>query len=200
MRARRTRERKCGPAGNADVRARERPGRDPDDPSHEVERDDADGDDDERTEEPAAHELEDRQREEVKADVAAEDRIRRAERDLIDPAQQHVPLVATREAEKERGNQQEPHEPEGRRKRSAASALGLDDHARHLRTEGEVHVRQRQNKEDRAEDGERIKGRGETPQVDGLEAEATEPEEICEEADEGADQDRDEKDEEDDDG
>jgi len=200
VRASGPRERQRGPARHADVGARKRAGRDPDDASHEVEDDDADRDDDERDEKPAAHELKHRQREEIEAYVAAEDRIRRAERDLIDPAQQDVPLVATSEPEKERGDQEEPHEPEGRRQRATPSALGLDDDARHLRTEREVHVRQSQDEEARSEHGECVEPGRETPQVDRLETEATEPEEICEETDEGADQDRDEKDEKDDDG
>src|SRR4030081_311206 len=108
---RRARERERGPACDADVGTRERAGRDPDDAAQEVQSDDSDRDDDERDQEPAANELEDRQREEIEADVAAEDRISRAERDLIDPAEEHVPLVATREAEEKRRNEQEPHEP-----------------------------------------------------------------------------------------
>src|SRR5438046_10512561 len=90
VRASGPRERYRGPARHADVGARKRAGRDPDDASHEVEDDDADRDDDERDEKPAAHELKHRQREEIEAYVAAEDRMRRAERDLIDAAEQHA--------------------------------------------------------------------------------------------------------------
>src|SRR5438132_579729 len=135
VRARRSREGERGPPRDADIGARERTGRDPDDASHEVQGDDADGDDDERDEKPAAHELEHWQREEVEADVAPEDWISRAERDLIDPAQQHVPLVTSRESEEERGDEQEPHEPKGHRQRPSPAALGVDHDPRHMRPE-----------------------------------------------------------------
>ena len=183
VRARRSREGERGPPRDADIGARERTGRDPDDASHEVQGDDADGDDDERDEKPAAHELEHWQREEVEADVAPEDWISRAERDLIDPAQQHVPLVTSRESEEERGDEQEPHEPKGHRQRPSPAALGVDHDPRHLRPECEVHVRQGEDEEDRSEHRECVEPRGKTPQVDRLEAEATEPEEVGEETD-----------------
>src|SRR5207245_3907248 len=141
----------------------------------------------------------DRQREEVEADVAPKDRIGRAERDLIDPAQEHVPLVTARDPEEERRDEKEPHEPEGHRQRPAPAALGVDDDSRHLRSEREVHVRQGEDEECRSEHREGVEPGGKAPQVHRLEAEATEPEEVGEETDEWPDQDRDEKKDKDDD-
>src|SRR5205807_2488703 len=82
--------------------------------------------------------LENRQREEVEPDVSSEDRIRGAEGDLVDPAKQHVPLVAAREAKEEGRDEEKPHEPQSGRERAAPSALGVDDHARNLRQEREI--------------------------------------------------------------
>ena len=199
MRAGGTGKRERGAAGDADVGARERAGRDADHAPCEVERHDADRDDHDRHEQPPAHELQDRKREEVEADVATEDRIGLSERDLVQPAKQRIPLIAAGDPEEERRNEQEPHDAQGRRQSSAATAVGLDDDAWDLRSKREVQVRERENEEDAREGEERPERGGEAAQVHVLEPEASEPKQIGEEADERAGEQREEEQKNDDD-
>ena len=133
MRAGRPRERERVARRYADVGAGERLRGNADDAAHDIEGDDADRDEHDRREEPATQELEDRKREEVEADVAAEDRIRRAERHAVQPTEKGVPLVSAGEAEEERRDEQERHQPRGEGERTGAlRRVGVDHEARHL--------------------------------------------------------------------
>ena len=148
MRACGSRERERVARGDGEVGARERRGRDADDPTDHVEGDDPDGHEDDRGEEPATHELEDRQGEEVEADVAAEHGVRRAERHRVEPAEEVVPLVAAGETEEEGRDEQERHEPERQSERPGAPRrIGVDHDPGHLGPEREVQVREREEEE-----------------------------------------------------
>src|SRR6185436_12868387 len=123
VRARRPRESERGPAGDAEVAARDSARRDTDDTAYRVDRDHACGDDENGGDRPTSRELEDRQREEVEADVAPEDRIAHAERDGVEPAEQLIPLIATRDPEEEGRDRDDPEEPQRLRERGRPRTL-----------------------------------------------------------------------------
>ena len=179
MRACRSSEGERRPAGDAKVRTRDRARRDADHTAHRVDRDDTRGDHENGGDPPAAHELEDRQREEVEADVPTEEGIGHAERHRVEPAEQLVPLVAARESEEERWDGGHPQEAQRLRERGGSRAL-LDHHARDLRTEREVEIRQGDHDEDQEERDERPEPGGVTAEVHVLETETAEPQQIGE--------------------
>ncbi len=200
VRARRPRERERVARRDADIGPGERLRGDANDAADDVQRDDADGDEDDRREQPPPHELEDRQGEEVEADVAAEDRIGRAERHAVQPAEERIPFVAAGEAEEERRDEQD--RPEAQREGEGAGALadvGVHDETGHLRPEREVQVREGNEVERDEEDDERPEPGGVPAEEHGVEPEAAEPEQVGEESDERREDERDEEERDEDD-
>src|SRR5207245_7940226 len=107
---------------------------------------------------------------------------------------------AAGEAEEGRRDQQTRRGPERERKGAGpARGVGLDDEPRDLRAQREVEVRQREDEEHDEEHEERVEAGGVAAEEDVLEAEAPEPEEIGEEADDRREHERQEEEQQDDD-